>query len=60
MTLIGKIKEDLEQWDNFMGDGVGLPYEQMRFMTGNELRDIGDRRVLDTYMTSRGYCSQEH
>ena len=39
---IGVIKEDLEPCDvfMFMGDDVGPPYQQTRFMTGREIRDI--------------------
>ena len=33
-----------------MGGEFGLPYQQILFMMGKELRGIGDRRVLDTYM----------
>ena len=40
MTHIGTIKEDLEPWDNFMGDNFGLPFQQIRFMTGKEIRDM--------------------
>ena len=36
-------------------DTFGLPHHQILFMTGKELRDIGDRRVLDAYMKSEGY-----
>ena len=41
MTHNGTIKEDLELWDDFIGDGFGLPYEQICFMMGEELRDMG-------------------
>ena len=59
-VLIGKIKEDLEPWDDFMGADFNLPYKQIHFhfMAGKELTDMyvyGDCRVLDAYMKSRGY-----
>ena len=50
MTHNGTIKEDLESWHDFMGDGFGLPYKQLCLMTGEELRDIGDRSVLAAYI----------
>ena len=52
---IDAIKEDLEPHDVFYvhSDNVGLPYQQTRFMTGNDIRDIGDRRVQDVY--TNGY-----
>ena len=60
MTHDGTINESLKPWSDFTGDGFGLPYKQMRFMSGEELRDIGDRRVLDTYISDQNYiCSQE-
>jgi len=45
-------------FDDLLGDGLGLPYQQEPFMTGKELRDIGERRVLDAYITSRTLTDQ--
>ena len=43
-------------------DTFGLPHHRICFMTGKELRDIGDRIVLDAYLTSRGYpgCTDQN
>lgn len=51
---IGAIKEDLELCDvfMFMGDDVGISYHQTRFMTGKDIRDMGDNRVHNVYMNS--------
>ena len=46
-----------DTFDEFLQNGFGLPYHQILFMTGKELRDIGDLRVLGAYMKSRGYLS---
>ena len=46
---------NFQPWGDFMGADLGLPYQEVLFMTGKELRDIGDHRVRDTYMTLRGY-----
>ena len=47
-----------DTFDDFLGDGFGLPYHEICFVTGKELRDIGDHRVHDAYMKSRGYLPE--
>ena len=38
-----------DKFDNLLGGDVGLPYHQIHFMTGEDLSDTDDHRVLDTY-----------
>ena len=38
--MVSTIKKDLEPLDDVMEGDIDLPYQQIRFMTGKELRDI--------------------
>ena len=59
MTHISTIKEDLEPWDDCMGDGFGLLFQQISFMAGKEIRDIGDRRELGAYTNDQDYVPRK-
>ena len=41
-------------------DTVGLPYHQVMFMTGKEIRDRSKRIVLDSYMRSKTTTDQNY
>ena len=41
-------------------DAIGLPHHEILFMTGKEIRDRGDRLVLDKYMRSKTTTDQNY
>ena len=51
---------DPKTFEELTVDSFGLPYQQICFMTGKELRDIGDHRILGAYMKSRALIDHNY
>ena len=41
-------------------DTIDVPWHEIHFMTGKEIRDRGDRKILDAYMKSKTLTGQNY
>ena len=54
----GKCNKEAPSFRETIKDLLGLPYHEVNFMTGKELRDRGDRMILEAYVKSNTTSDQ--